>query len=92
MLEEGETCIPLSGAGLIKEDKKDSEDLIQVKYTTKQSYSIRLEDLTKGERNAALQDRTFRMDIAFARNGGQLSEYVLIPRRVYMRLKKNDSA
>ena len=87
MRDDGETCIPLSGSGLLKEDKKDSEDLIQVKFTTKQSYAVRLEDLQKLERNAALELRTPRLDLGFALSGGRTSDWVLIPKKVYKRLR-----
>lgn len=88
--DPGETCIPLSGAGLLKEDKKDSKDLIQSKYTTKQSYTVRLEDLQKLRRNAALEDRSPRFDIAFTQNGGTLIEWVMIPKSVYRALRDSE--
>ena len=83
-LDEGEISIPLSGAGLLKEDKKDSEYLIQVKHTTKNSYSLKLEDLKTLERNAMLASRTPRFDLAFEVNGRK-EEWVLVPKKVFKR-------
>lgn len=86
-LDEGETCIPLSGAGFLKEDKKDPEDLIQSKFTTHKSYTLKLEDLLKLERNAALESRSPRLDVGFELSMGKISEWVIVPKKVYRRLR-----
>ena len=83
--EEGEIAMPGSGCGRMKEDTKTPEDLIQKKLTTKNSYSVKLDDLKKLEKEAMMVSRTPRLDLAFD-TGGRLSEYVLIPRKVYLRL------
>ena len=83
---EGEITIPASGAGLLKEDRKSAEELIQDKLTTKGSYSIKLLDLQKLEREAALVSREPRFDIAFE-VGHKLHEYVLVPKRRWEQLR-----
>ncbi len=82
--DEGEVTIPLSGAGVLKEDKKDSEYLIQVKHTTKSSYSIKLEDLKVLIRNATLADRTAKFQLAFE-DKGRLHEFILVEKKVFDR-------
>ena len=53
-LDEGEISIPLSGAGLLKEDKKDSEYLIQVKQPLKINLSPSYLRLTGGQSSRLL--------------------------------------
>jgi len=84
-LDEGEIAIPLSGAGLLKEDTKDEEYLTQRKLTTKNSYSIKLEDLQKLERNATMVNRTPKFRLAFEVNG-TLHEYVILQNKTFERL------
>jgi len=86
--EEGEILIPLSGAGVLKEDSKTDEYLIQKKHTTKASYSIKLEDLQKLRRNAMMVQRTAKFRIAFEVNG-KLEEWDLVEKKTLDRLSSN---
>ena len=86
--EEGEILIPLSGAGVLKEDSKTDEYLIQKKHTTKSSYSIKLEDLQKLRRNAMMVQRTAKFRIAFEVNG-KIEEWDLVEKKTLDRLSSN---
>lgn len=81
-LDKDEVSIPLSGAGRLKEDKKSPEFLTQVKFTTKESYSIKLKDLKELRKNATLVDRSPRFQLAFE-NGGRLEEFYIIEKKVW---------
>lgn len=83
--EKDEIGIPLSGAGREKEDTKTPEYLIQKKHTVNASYSLKLIDLKKLEKEAMMVSRTPRFDLAFE-DQGRLVEYILIPRKVFLRL------
>jgi hypothetical protein len=76
----GEITIPLSGAGRLKEDTKTEKYLRQKKLTTKASYSIKLEDLKKLEREALMVSRLPQFVLAFD-TGGRLEEYVLLRKK-----------
>lgn len=82
IMGEGEIPRPMSGAGLLKEDKKSPEFLIQTKYTEAASYSIKLKDLENLERNASLEDRTPKFELGF-KSKGRMKEYILVPKRVW---------
>lgn len=88
IVEEGEVLIPLSGAGVLKEDSKTDEYLIQKKHTTKSSYSIKLEDLQKLKRNAMMVQRTAKFRIAFEVNG-KLEEWDLVEKKTLDRLSSD---
>lgn len=82
MVDPDEIVRPLSGAGLLKEDRKSPEYLVQVKHTTSKSYSIKLEDLKTLERNATLESRTPKFLLTFESNNKK-EEYVLVPKKVF---------
>ena len=84
ILDEGEIAIPLSGAGRQKEDSKTPTLLKQKKHTTAKSYSLKLEDLRKLEKEAAQVSREPVFQLAFE-SEGRIYEYVLQPKRIFDR-------
>lgn len=81
---------PGSGAGWVtKNDVKTADRSFEIKYTDKQSYSLKRADLDKAERHALLDSgRSFGFIIGFGSQVGHASmridrEYVVIPREDY---------
>lgn len=79
-----------SGAGWItKNDVKTDDRSFELKYTDKKSYSLKIADLLKAEKQALLDSgRSFGFIVGFGEQRGQgrpliKREYVVIPKEDY---------
>lgn len=72
---------PRSGGGMQKGDIKDEDYLIQLKYTEKQSFSLKLSDIQKANREAISEGKeplfaiSFKGEVYFLLNEHQYIEY-----------------
>lgn len=86
---------PGSGSGwTTKNDVKTDDVSLEVKYTDKKSYSLKLDDLLKAERQALLDSgREFGFLVGFGRkNGANMvidREFVVISRDYYESLRNH---
>jgi hypothetical protein len=84
--------VPASGSGpMAKGDVRTEDELIEVKYTTQKSYSLRVADLDKHVRISTLASLRPVYDIEFDK-GGHSSFYVVMPELEYLCMKAQISA
>lgn len=57
---------PGSGNGIRKNDVRTDEFSFECKFTAKRSYTLRLDDLLKAEKNALLEGRTMVFEVNIA--------------------------
>lgn len=86
-----------SGSGWVtKNDVKTDDVSFEFKYTDKKSYSLKIDDLLKAEKNALLDSgREFGFVVGFGRLRGQSMvidrEFVVISREHYEGLRRGHS-
>lgn len=84
--KHGGRVTPASGSGSVKNDIRNTEWSLEVKSTSKRSYSVSLDTLAKAEKNALEDGRRMALVLAFLTPGKPAKRYVLVAEDDYLEL------